>query len=295
MQAVALAVKTCAQPPPAPHSPSIGQRFFLLCRSAADCTRAVSGALGLMDGYNQRLLFANRHCKVPLALPSLPTNVSHPQAHGHSQVYVQSAGRSAPPSIRCLCWRPPHCAPIHDSAAGEEPAAASRSRDIELAGLQSRLAASTSELQRLNAERDSLVATMAVVDDVHARALQQVRAEAEASSQVRSEVGRGRRRWLSNFYCDARAAGAAAADGADRSCAAGGAGQERCGSRFVRCDGRAPASGLVFRESLAVCDVKRAAEQVESAKLGQELRELRIALDRATHDARARCECMRST
>ena len=84
MQAVALAVKTCAQPPPAPRSPSIGQCFFLLCRSAADCTRAVSGALGLMDGYNQRLLFANRHCEPPLALPSRATNVSHPQAHGHS-------------------------------------------------------------------------------------------------------------------------------------------------------------------------------------------------------------------
>lgn len=32
----------------------------LYFRSAADCTRAVSAALGRMDGYNQRLLFANR-------------------------------------------------------------------------------------------------------------------------------------------------------------------------------------------------------------------------------------------
>ena len=63
----------------------------------------------------------------------------------------------------------------------------------------------------------------------------------------------------------------------------------------MRSDGRAPASGLVLREPLAMCDVKRAAEQVESAKLAQELRELRIALDRATHDARARCERMRFT
>ncbi len=66
--------------------------------------------------------------------------------------------------------------------------AAARSRDIELAGLQSRLTASNAELQRLNSERDSLVATMAVVDDVHARALQQARGEAEAASQVRSLI-----------------------------------------------------------------------------------------------------------
>ena len=74
----------------------------------------------------------------------------------------------------------------HMFFAGEEPAAASRTRDIELAGLQSRLTASNAELQRLNAERDSLVATMAGVDDVQARALQQVRGEAEAASQVRA-------------------------------------------------------------------------------------------------------------
>ena len=81
---------------------------------------------------------------------------------------------------------PPHPVFAHLSSAGEEPAAASRTRDIELAGLQSRLTASNAELQRLNAERDSLVATMAVVDDVQARALQQVRGEAEAASQVRA-------------------------------------------------------------------------------------------------------------
>jgi hypothetical protein len=88
-----------------------------------------------------------------------------------------------PPSLLSLCLS---CCSLHhcSCAAGEEPAAASRTRDIELAGLQSRLVASSSELQRLNSERDSLVATMAVVDDVHARALQQVRMEAEAASQV---------------------------------------------------------------------------------------------------------------
>ena len=87
-----------------------------------------------------------------------------------------------------------HLACTHRCSAGEEPAAASRSRDIELAGLQSRLTASNAELQRLNSERDSLVATMAVVDDVHARALQQARGEAEAASQVRSvNAGWGRR------------------------------------------------------------------------------------------------------
>jgi hypothetical protein len=85
------------------------------------------------------------------------------------------AGLSAPRA----CRSQRHCC-----FTGEEPAAASRSRDIELAGLQSRLTASNSELQRLNSERDSLVATMAVVDDVHARALQQARGEAEAASQV---------------------------------------------------------------------------------------------------------------
>jgi hypothetical protein len=84
--------------------------------------------------------------------------------------------------------------PCHCRFTGEEPLAAARSRDIELAGLQSRLTASNAELQRLNCERDSLVATMAVVDDVHARALQQARGEAEAASQVRSvNAGWGRR------------------------------------------------------------------------------------------------------
>jgi hypothetical protein len=212
MQAVALAVKTCVCLRPAPQPLFSHEAYFLLCRSAADCTRAVSGALGLMDGYNQRLLFANRSCNL-FALSSAlsvwsfffphPSLLKSLQAHGDGQVHVQSARCSAPSQSRCffclppppsVCRCPPHCCRY----SGEEPAAASRSRDIELAGLQSRLAASTSELQRLNAERDSLVATMAVVDDVHARALQQVRGEAEAASQVRREgmgVGRDKRRW----------------------------------------------------------------------------------------------------
>ena len=41
------------------HSSILPMSHFFF-RSAADCTRVVSGALGLMDGYNQRLLFANR-------------------------------------------------------------------------------------------------------------------------------------------------------------------------------------------------------------------------------------------
>ncbi len=91
-----------------------------------------------------------------------------------------------PPHVTPTLQPPPHHVFAHLFFAGEEPAASSRTRDIELAGLQSRLTASNAELQRLNAERDSLVATMAVVDDVHARALQQVRGEAEAASQVRA-------------------------------------------------------------------------------------------------------------
>jgi hypothetical protein len=95
----------------------------------------------------------------------------------------------AGPAALHACRSPCHC-----RFTGEEPLAAARSRDIELAGLQSRLTASNAELQRLNCERDSLVATMAVVDDVHARALQQARGEAEAASQVRSvNAGWGRR------------------------------------------------------------------------------------------------------
>jgi hypothetical protein len=97
-----------------------------------------------------------------------------------SQLRLIRAGSSPPPTS--FRYRP--STRHRPFFAGEEPLGASRSRDIELAGLQSRLAASASEMQRLNAERDSLVATMAVVDDVHARALQQVRAEAEAASQV---------------------------------------------------------------------------------------------------------------